>query len=107
MSRGSPLLPQPERHIARAWPLRLKRCRALGQRGRWRKPMTTAASPVRSEPLFATPRVIAEHRADGTIWLKSAMPLQASARCVGDWLEYWARQTTDRIFLADRASVDA
>jgi feruloyl-CoA synthase len=69
--------------------------------------MTTAASPVRSEPLFATPHVIAEHRADGTIWLKSAMPLQASARCVGDWLEYWARQATDRIFLADRASVEA
>jgi len=66
--------------------------------------MTVAASPVR--PLFATPRVIAEHRADGTIRLRSAMPLQASARCVGDWLEHWARQATDRIFLADRASVD-
>ena len=67
--------------------------------------MTVAASPVR--PLFATPRVIAEHRADGTIRLTSAMPLQPSARCVGDWLEHWARQATDRIFLADRASVDA
>ena len=30
-----------------------------------------------------------------------------SARCVGDWLEHWARQTPDRIFLGDRASVDA
>jgi len=69
--------------------------------------MTILAGPVPSEPLFATPRVIAEHRADGTIRLKSAMPLQPGARCVGDWLEYWAREATDRIFLADRASVEA
>jgi feruloyl-CoA synthase len=69
--------------------------------------MTLRASPVRSEPLFATPHVIAERRADGTIRLRSAMPLQATARCVGDWLEHWARQAPDRIFLADRASVEA
>ena len=30
-----------------------------------------------------------------------------SARCVGDWLEHWARQTPERIFLGDRAGVDA
>ena len=29
------------------------------------------------------------------------------ARCIGDWLEHWARQAPERIFLADRASVDA
>ena len=33
--------------------------------------------------------------------------MRESARCVGDWLEHWARQTPDRIFLADRASADA
>ncbi len=66
-----------------------------------------AASPQRSASLFAMPRVIAEHRADGTIRLTSAMPLQAGARCVGDWLEHWARQAPERIFLADRASVEA
>ena len=30
-----------------------------------------------------------------------------SARCVGDWLEHWARQTPERIFLGERANVDA
>ena len=69
--------------------------------------MTIAAGPVRSEPLFATPRVTAERRADGTIRLKSSVPLQASARCVGDWLEHWARQTPDKIFLGERGSVNA
>jgi len=33
--------------------------------------------------------------------------LQEAARCVGDWLEHWARQTPDRIFLGERSSVDA
>jgi acyl-CoA synthetase (AMP-forming)/AMP-acid ligase II len=28
------------------------------------------------------------------------------ARCVGDWLEHWARQTPERIFLGDRANAD-
>ncbi len=34
-------------------------------------------------------------------------PLRESARCIGDWLEHWARQAPERIFLADRASADA
>src|SRR6185312_5409645 len=68
-----------------------------------------AAAPSRdqSETLFATPAIIADRRADGSIILKSTMPLRESARCVGDWLEHWARQTPDRIFLGDRADVDA
>ncbi|MBT2822314.1 feruloyl-CoA synthase, partial [Staphylococcus coagulans] len=56
--------------------------------------------------LFATPRTIAEHRADGSILLRSAEPLRESARCTGDWLEQWARQTPDRVFLAERDSAD-
>jgi feruloyl-CoA synthase len=59
------------------------------------------------ETLFATPEIVAERRADGSIWLKSATPLQPGARCVGDWLEQWARQTPERIFLGERSSVDA
>ena len=35
------------------------------------------------------------------------MPPQPGARCIGDWLEHWARQAPDRIFLADRAGADA
>src|SRR5258708_29059200 len=77
-------------------------------RGPSRKPMTTAAvSREGSENLFATPEIVADHRADGSIWLKSATPLRQASRCVGDWLEHWARQTPERIFLGERATVDA
>jgi feruloyl-CoA synthase len=71
--------------------------------------MTTAAAISRDDPanLFARPAVVADRRADGSIVLKSTMPLGESARCVGDWLEHWAAQTPDRIFLGERASVDA
>ena len=71
--------------------------------------MTSAAATSRdpSEALFAIPSVIADRRADGSIVLKSTVPLRESARCVGDWPEHWARHAPDRIFLGDRASVDA
>ncbi len=59
------------------------------------------------ETLFAIPAIAAERRADGCIWLKSITPLQSAARCTGDWLEHWARQTPDRIFLGERSSVEA
>jgi feruloyl-CoA synthase len=59
------------------------------------------------ETLFATPAIVADRRADGSIRLKSATPLQPIARCAGDWLEYWARQTPERIFLGERSSADA
>jgi feruloyl-CoA synthase len=58
------------------------------------------------ETLFAAPGVAAERRADGSILLKSTTPLQPSARCVGDWLEHWAGQAPERIFLGERSSVD-
>ncbi|MCO5132092.1 MAG: feruloyl-CoA synthase [Xanthobacteraceae bacterium] len=57
-------------------------------------------------PLFAMPRIVADRRADGSVWLRSTVPLQPSARCVGDWLEQWAARAPDRIFLAERKSVD-
>ncbi|MET0907461.1 MAG: feruloyl-CoA synthase, partial [Tardiphaga sp.] len=65
-----------------------------------------APSRDRSGTLFATPAIMADRRADGSIILKSTMPLRDGARCIGDWLEHWARQAPDRIFLADRASAD-
>jgi feruloyl-CoA synthase len=69
----------------------------------------TPLAARRDDPqvLFATPEIVADHRADGSIILKSTAPLKPSARCAGDWLEHWARQTPDRIFLGERASVDA
>ncbi|MHC4040427.1 feruloyl-CoA synthase [Bradyrhizobium sp. 23AC] len=67
--------------------------------------MTTAARGDTAS-LFATPRTVAEHRANGSIVLRSPDPLRDGARCVGDWLEQWARQTPDAIFLAERGDVD-
>ena len=67
---------------------------------------TAATRTNPSETLFAKPAISAERRADGSIILKSTVPLGQSARCVGDWLEHWARQTPERIFLGDRASGD-
>jgi feruloyl-CoA synthase len=71
--------------------------------------MTTAVANRRdhSGMLFATPGITADRRADGTIWLKSTTPLQPHARCVGDWLEHWARQIPERIFLGERPNADA
>ncbi len=63
--------------------------------------MTSAAARSDApETLFATPQIVADHRADGSIWLKSTVPLQAGARCVGDWLEQWAQRVPQRIFLS-------
>ncbi len=56
---------------------------------------------------FALPQVSVEHRPDGSILLKSPVPLQPHARCVGDWLEHWAQATPDQVFLAERAGIDA
>jgi feruloyl-CoA synthase len=71
--------------------------------------MNVVAASRREPPeaLFASPEIVAERRADGSIWLKSMTLLQPGARCVGDWLEHWARQAPDRIFLGERSSVDA
>jgi feruloyl-CoA synthase len=71
--------------------------------------MTIAAADRRenAKTLFATPEIVADRRADGSIWLRSTTPLQQDARCVGDWLEHWARQKPEKIFLGERAGVDA
>jgi feruloyl-CoA synthase len=67
--------------------------------------MTSAARGDASS-LFATPNTVAEQRADGSIVLRSGEPLRDCARCIGDWLEHFARQTPDAIFLAERDSAD-
>jgi feruloyl-CoA synthase len=66
-----------------------------------------ASSGDHSRNLFATSAIASDRRADGSIILKSTAPLREGARCIGDWLEHWARQAPDRIFLADRAGADA
>ncbi|MEZ5821890.1 MAG: feruloyl-CoA synthase [Xanthobacteraceae bacterium] len=52
--------------------------------------------------LFAVPSISAERRADGSIVVRSTVALKPAARCVGDWLEYWAGVAPDRIFLGER-----
>jgi feruloyl-CoA synthase len=71
--------------------------------------MTVIAARRRDplDTLFAVPEVVTERRSDGSIWLKSATPLQQGVRCVGDWLEHWARQTPEQYFLGQRPSVGA
>jgi feruloyl-CoA synthase len=66
----------------------------------------TPATRGDASSLFATPRTVAEHRADGSIVLRSQDALGESARCIGDWLEHFARQTPDTIFLAERDGAD-
>ncbi|MGY8681003.1 feruloyl-CoA synthase [Bradyrhizobium sp. UFLA05-153] len=69
--------------------------------------MTMAAVGGEASSLFATPRTVAEHRADGSIVLRSPDPLREAARCTGDWLEQWALQAPSKIFLAERGKPDA
>lgn len=71
--------------------------------------MTAVAAhrPANAQALFARPDIIADRKPDGSIWLKSATSLQPFARCVGDWLERWALETPDTVFLAERASADS
>ncbi|MDF0522638.1 feruloyl-CoA synthase [Bradyrhizobium yuanmingense] len=66
----------------------------------------TVASHGDVAGLFATPRTVAEHRPDGSIVLCSPEPLGETARCTGDWLEQWAQQRPDAIFLAERGNVE-
>ena len=55
--------------------------------------------------LFADPSVILETRADGSRRMRSAIVLPPSSlRCSGEWLERWARETPDTVFLAERGA---
>src|SRR5882757_9673180 len=72
-----------------------------------RRMQVAASRRDNPETLFATPKIAAERRADGSILLKSTTPLQPFARCAGDWLEHWAGQAPEKIFLGERSSVDA
>ena len=53
--------------------------------------------------LFAPPSVILETRPDGSRLMRSAIALPPSSlRCSGEWLERWAHETPDAVFLAER-----
>jgi len=63
---------------------------------------TPAALPFGEPGALAPSRVLREDLPGGGFVLRSAELLQPYARCIGDWLEHWARATPDALFLAER-----
>ena len=57
------------------------------------------------DPRLLAPRaVVREERAGGVFVLRSPEPLQTYERCVGEWLERWARETPDAPAFAEPAA---
>jgi feruloyl-CoA synthase len=54
------------------------------------------------ETQIAPPRAVLTARGDGAVILRSPEPLGPYARCVGEWIERWARDTPDALALAER-----
>lgn len=54
------------------------------------------------ESLLAPARVEVERLDNGGLILRSPEPLGPYARCVGEWLEKWAQETPDALYLAAR-----
>ncbi|MGO4395086.1 feruloyl-CoA synthase [Variovorax sp. M-6] len=51
---------------------------------------------------IAPPRTVRIDFDDGSFALRSPVALRPYARCVGEWLERWARETPDALALAER-----
>ena len=51
---------------------------------------------------LAPPRTLCERRPDGSLLLRSPEPLGDHARCIGEWVEQWARDTPEALALAER-----
>jgi feruloyl-CoA synthase len=60
--------------------------------------VTTEFVPVS----FLPARVNVARRDEGTLLLSSPQPLASYARCLGEFLERWARESPDQIYLAQR-----
>lgn len=54
------------------------------------------------ETQIAPPRTVLTRFDDGSFTLRSPMALRPYARCIGDWLERWARETPRTLALAER-----
>ena len=54
------------------------------------------------ETQLAPPRTIRIDFDDGSFALRSPVALKPYARCIGEWLERWARETPDALALAER-----
>lgn len=53
-----------------------------------------------------TPSAIKRELGDGSFVVESANPLQSFDRCVGDWLEKWAKKRPEQLYIAERAGDD-
>ena len=62
----------------------------------------TMPQDVGPAALFAPPAVRVFRREDGAIILSSPTPLGTHGRCIGEYLEHWARTAPDRPFLLER-----
>jgi len=60
------------------------------------------------DPLYLTPpATLREVRPDGCFVLRSPHALPQPVRCVGEWLEEWARRTPDAVAFAERDAAQA
>ena len=54
------------------------------------------------ENQIAPPATVLVHQDDGSFVLRSPVALGAYARCIGEWVEQWARETPHALALAER-----
>ena len=52
--------------------------------------------------LFHPPEILVDARSDGSLLLRSAVPLREGPRALGVWLEQWAERDPERSFLVQR-----
>jgi feruloyl-CoA synthase len=57
---------------------------------------------LNDESQIAPPRTLRIDFDDGSFALRSPVALKPYARCIGEWLEHWARETPDALALAER-----
>lgn len=64
---------------------------------------TAASDQTQDKSLIFAPRdVVAQYRADGSVLLRSPFPLQGEVTNIVDYLEQWATETPNGIFLGQR-----
>lgn len=64
--------------------------------------MSTAEDFLLDDSLIAPARTVRIDFDDGSFALRSPMALKPYARCIGEWIERWARETPDALALAER-----
>ena len=70
------------------------------------KPSSRETSETFPATDFLPAAVEVEGRQDGTLILRSPEPLAPYARCLGEFLEKWAKEKPDEVFLAQRDKND-